>query len=197
MGHLDSPLTPLGVSQARRLAGRLAAIHFDALYSSDLGRAAETARIAADACKCEIAFDPRLRERNMGIFEGLTRSEMESRFPEERAAYRQKGPSYVIPRGESADQRVGRALQCLDELAARHPSGTLVVVTHGGILMGLFEFVLGLPFGSANRYVRANCSWNVFLREPKGWILETWGDVSHLETRDAAVVRVPPTILKP
>jgi 2,3-bisphosphoglycerate-dependent phosphoglycerate mutase len=188
MGHQDSPLTSLGNFQARKLAERLASVEFGALYSSDLGRAVETARTLADECKCEVIFDPRLRERNMGIFEGLTRSEMESRFPEERAAYRKAGSSYVIPKGESADQRIGRALQCFDELAVRHKGGTVVVVTHGGILMGLFEFVLGLPFGSARRYVRANCAWNVFTRESEGWILETWGDVSHLELKKTAIV---------
>jgi len=181
MGHLDSPLTALGVGQAECLAARASAGRFSALYSSDLGRASHTARIIAAACSIEVLFDARLRERNMGVFQGLTREEMEARFPDERSAYRRTGSSYVIPAGESADQCLMRAMECLEELAARHQGETVFVVTHGGILMALFEGVLGLPFGSAGRYRRANASWNVLTRGPEGWVVETWGDVSHLD----------------
>jgi broad specificity phosphatase PhoE len=188
MGHLDSPLTPLGLFQAQKLAERCAATPFDALYSSDLGRAAATAQVIADECACELTFEPRLRERNMGIFQGLTGAEMEARFPDERATYRQLGSTYVFPSGESADQTIERALHCLCEIAGRHIDQTLVIVTHGGILMGLFESVLGLPFGSANRYRRSNAAWNVFTHNSGQWVLETWGDVTHLETNEALIV---------
>jgi len=180
MGQLDSPLTPLGVAQAEGLARRVAATRFDALYSSDLGRAVKTATIIARLCSREVLFDARLRERNMGIFQGLTHAEMESKYPAERAEYRKEGSSYVIPSGESADERVQRALDCLEELAGQHAGGTLVIITHGGILMGLFEHVLGLPFGSGGKFRRPNAAWNVFTRERARWILETWGDVSHI-----------------
>lgn len=185
MGHLDSPLTSLGESQAKRLAERCASMEFDALYSSDLGRATATAQIIARECGCEVNIDSRLRERNMGIFQGLTPEEMEIQFPEERAEYRRLGAVYVIPSGESANQRIERALGCLDELALRHRGETVVVVTHGGVLMGFFESVLGLPFGTSRQYRRANAAWNVFSRDTDRWVLETWGDVAHLQTNEA------------
>src|SRR5688572_19962610 len=71
-GHADSPLTEDGLRQARQLAQRLTQIEFKALYSSDSGRALETARIVAAATGHEIIVDSRLRERNFGVFEGLT-----------------------------------------------------------------------------------------------------------------------------
>jgi probable phosphoglycerate mutase len=181
MGQLDSPLTERGVGGVEKLADRLAGVPFDAIYSSDLGRAAKTAEIIAGRSLCQILFDVRLRERNMGIFQGLTNKERAERYPKECAAYRTIGASYVIPNGESADQRVARTCECLEELAARHAGGTVVVVTHGGILMGFFESVLGLPFGSGARFRRPNTAWNVFVREKERWVLETWGDVSHLD----------------
>src|ERR1035437_10000910 len=76
MGQLDSPLTPLGLEQARRLGARLAQIKIDRLYSSDLPRAARTAAIIAEQTGHAVVFDVRLRERNMGIFQGLTAPEM-------------------------------------------------------------------------------------------------------------------------
>jgi probable phosphoglycerate mutase len=180
MGQLDSPLTTRGLDQAQRLAARLVMFRFDALYSSDLGRAVQTAEAIAHRCSCEIRFDMRLRERHMGIFQGLTPDESETRFPEERKAYGAKDANYVIPSGESAVQRLQRTVACLDELAGRHPGQTVVVVTHGGILMGFFEYVLGLSHGAGVRYRRPNAAWNVFSKDDRGWILETWGDVAHL-----------------
>jgi probable phosphoglycerate mutase len=181
MGHLDSPLSALGQSQARNLAGRCAATHFDALYSSDLGRAVATAEAISEQCARKVICDTRLRERNMGIFQGLTFEEMEARYPEQRAKYREIGATYVIPSGESAAETIERSLKCLDDLAKKHANETIIVITHGGVLMGLFEAVLGLPFGSANRYRRSHVAWNVFSRHSGPWLLETWGDVAHLE----------------
>lgn len=180
MGQLDSPLTAQGLSQAERLADRLAGVRFDALYSSDLGRAAQTAQAIARKCACEIVYDVRLRERHMGIFQGLTPAESEVRFPRERAAYHQKDANYVIPQGESAEQRLQRTVACLEELARRHAGKTVVIITHGGILLGFFEHVLGIPHGAGARFRRPNAAWNVFVQDERGWALETWGDVSHL-----------------
>jgi probable phosphoglycerate mutase len=180
MGQLDSPLTAQGLNQAERLADRLLACRFDALYSSDLGRAVQTAKVITRKCSCEVAFDVRLRERHMGIFQGHTPAESEAQFPEERAAYQKKDANYVIPGGESAAQRLQRTVACLDELFRRHPGETIVVITHGGILMGFFEYVLGILHGAGARFRRPNAAWNVFERDERGWVLETWGDVSHL-----------------
>ena len=71
-GHRDSPLSETGWAQARRLGGRLKDETFGALYSSDLGRARNTAQSVADATGHEIIVDARLRERHFGVFEGLT-----------------------------------------------------------------------------------------------------------------------------
>jgi probable phosphoglycerate mutase len=180
MGQLDSPLTSLGLNQAERLADRLAGFHFDALYSSDLGRAVQTAAVIAGKCSQEIVYDVRLRERHMGVFQGYTAAESEVRFPADRAAYQQKDVNYVIPGGESAAQRLHRTVACLEELAGRYPGKTIVVITHGGILMGFFEHVLGLVHGAGARFRRPNAAWNVFTKDERGWVLETWGDVSHL-----------------
>jgi probable phosphoglycerate mutase len=179
-GHLDSPLTANGIGQAEQVARRLTSVGATALYTSDLGRAEHTARIIGAATGLIPHLDPRLRERHMGIFQGLTPTESDHRYAQERAAYR-SDDTYVIPGGESGQQRADRALACLEELAARHPGETLVVVTHGGLLMGIVERTLGLPAGAGRRFRKRNTAINVFSRDPSGWRLESWGDVSHLE----------------
>src|SRR4051794_25442226 len=75
-GQNDSALTPLGLQQARHLGTRLKDVSFTALYSSDLGRAHQTARCIADATGHEVRADAGLRERCFGIFEGLTNAEI-------------------------------------------------------------------------------------------------------------------------
>ena len=82
-GQNDSPLTPTGLEQARKLARRLKDVAFSALYSSDLRRAHETARCIADATGHEVIADRGLRERSFGIFEGLTNDEIRARHPED------------------------------------------------------------------------------------------------------------------
>src|SRR5437899_11865837 len=81
-GHLDSPLTERGIAQAKALGQRLAQEKFSALYSSDLGRAVQTAEMIANATGHNIITDARLRERHLGIFQGLNGDEIRERFPE-------------------------------------------------------------------------------------------------------------------
>jgi len=180
MGQLDSPLTPLGIEQAERVALQLFIERPTALYTSDLGRAEHTARIIGAACNLTPRLDLRLRERHMGIFQGLTPQESDARHPQQRAAYREDD-AYVIPEGESGAQRSERAFACLEELATRHSGETIVTITHGGILIGILERTLSLPTGAGRRFRKRNTAVNVFSRNPSGWVLESWGDVSHLD----------------
>jgi len=181
-GHLDSPLTDRGIAQAKALGKRLAQEGFTALYSSDLGRAVQTAEMIGAVTGHCVVIDERLRERNLGVFQGLGRDEIERRFPEEYRLHRSIGPDYVIPSGESVRQQVERNLLCLAELGEKHVADTIVVVTHGGVLSGLFRHTFSIPFSAPRRFEFMNASLNVFNYENRSWFLQTWGDVSHLGT---------------
>jgi broad specificity phosphatase PhoE len=181
MGQLDSPLSEKGKKQAEALAKRLQKVQFSALYSSDLGRALQTANYISKSSNKDIIKVKDLRERNMGIFQGLTKEEMAEKYPEEWEAYNSVNKfEFVIPEGESQRQRYERSISALNKLADKHPREDIVLVSHGGILMGLFEHVLGLPPGNGNRFKRRNATYNVFCRENGVWSLDTWGDTSHL-----------------
>jgi probable phosphoglycerate mutase len=178
-GHGDSPLTETGVAQAEAVAQRLERCRFSRLYSSDLGRARQTAQIIADRTGHEIILDEHLRERDLGIFQGLTRAEMAARYPREWHLYRTAGPDYVIPTGESARQRYERSTSRLREIALSHPGETVVVVTHGGVLNGLLRHTLRISLDAPRRFKVWNAGLNLFLFDGENWLLETWGDVSH------------------
>ena len=179
-GHMDSALSELGLAQARAVAEALAGQPFDAIYSSDLGRARRTADISAERIGLEVRADAGLRERNLGLFQGLTGAECGERHPEEYARFRSGDPDYVIPGGESVRQRIDRAVACGDEIARRHPGGRIVLVAHGGVLDAFFRHTLGLDIAAPRRYSLYNAAINVFFVADGQWRLDTWGQTSHL-----------------
>ena len=179
-GQMDSPLSQNGLTQAHALAARLERHPFTALYSSDLGRALQTADIIGQHTSHEIVTDPSLRERHLGIFQGLVKSEIRRKFTDEYHLFKNGGAEYVVPGGESAVQAALRMIGGLEVLAGRHGDERIVVVTHGGVASALLRHTLGIPQGAPRRFERANASWNVFWYEDQKWFLETWGDITHL-----------------
>jgi broad specificity phosphatase PhoE len=106
---------------------------------------------------------------------------MRHKFPREREEYERLDPEYVIPGGESARQRLERSVRTLTAIAERHTGQSVVVVTHGGFLMGFFEFVLGMQPGSGWRFKRMNGGYNAFEYTEGRWCLDTWNDTSHMQ----------------
>lgn len=180
-GQSDSPLTALGIKQAEALAQRLTRESFTRLYASDLGRARETARLIAAHTMHEVVLESALRERNFGVFQGLTERQIKDWFSAEYDAHRADAVNYVIPEGESLRQFYERGTVCLAELTDRHKGESIAVVTHGGIIDGWFRFIFDLPLGTARRAKLWNASINCIVHEEaSGWTLHTWGDVNHI-----------------
>jgi probable phosphoglycerate mutase len=183
-GHLDSPLTDLGVRQAKAIAAGLADREIHALYSSDLGRALQTARIIGQRLSLDVVTDSRLCERRLGALQGLTRKEFADRYPEQAAAFSSGNPDYALPGGESARQQYHRVVECVQELATRHPGQGIAIVTHGGVLKSLFHQAINLPLGGLRRFSLFNASINTFSVNDGHWRLDTWGDIYHLKGID-------------
>ena len=172
-GQLDVPLDTVGVAQARAAARVLSALEPAAIVSSDLVRAAATAAELGAATGLEVCYDPGLRESDLGAWQGLTRAEVEERFPGEaeawlRGAADRRGGGETMQ--EVADRCVaatGAALEKLDDGA------TLVVVTHGGSGRVLIASLVGLPPEHWRALgALANCSWSVLTTGRGGWVLQ-------------------------
>lgn len=179
-GQLDSPLTERGVWQACRLGERLAAMEFSTLYSSDLPRARLTAQRIADLSGHDIVADARLRERHFGLFEGLTRAEMEARDPQVYARFMSRDPQYAVPGGESPAGFFARCRAALEDLAARHRGETIAVVTHGLVLDCAYRAATGLALEAQRPVPLVNASLNWFVCDNGAWRAERWGDADHL-----------------
>lgn len=176
-GHHDVSLSPQGLHQAYRVAERLAgsSYFFDGLYSSDLQRAALTAKPIGEALELQIHLDPRLREIYMGQLQGLLRSEMEARFPEFRDAVKEDSWNTPRPGGESMADVANRVQNFLDDL----PEGRFIVVAHGGTIRAALKLVLDLPGNVWRKFQLQNTSITRLVY-PEGTALSV-GDVGHLE----------------
>ena len=179
-GHRDSPLTPTGVAQAEAIAARLWQERFDALVSSDLGRALQTAQAIARVCGHEVVADPRLRERNFGEGEGMTYGDVDYRWPDAFSRVRETDPDFRIPGGESRRQFHERIHDAFVSLAAQHDGRRVTVVCHGGVLAALFRLVHDIPVARPHAIAIANASYNAIAFESDAWAIEAWGDVAHL-----------------
>lgn len=180
-GQQDSPLNETGIRQAQALAKRLRNKPFFAIYSSDLGRAHQTAEILAEPHSQPVIPDERLRERRFGIFEGLTMTEAERDYPDIQQAFLGGGYNFIVPGGETNDEIIDRTVSCLNELATRHPGERLLVVTHGGIINRFTKYVLGIPQSQQRMFRVHNASVNKFVFENGNWEMHTFGDTSHFE----------------
>lgn len=179
-GFSDSPLTPTGEAQALALAARLAEEPFDAIYSSDLGRVRQTIAPLVVRTGQAVTFDAQLRERCYGMLEGKTLPELEAEFPGELANYRGRDPESVPPGGESMAQFHHRIIGTLERIAAENVGRKIAIVAHGGVLSALYRHANGMPLNAPRSYSLNNASINRFLYARKRWMIELWGDVSHL-----------------
>ena len=146
-GHLDVSLNEIGRARAARTAELLAGVlrdeHPVRLLSSDLSRATGSAAPLAELLGIPVATDPRLREIDVGAWQGLTRAEIATRWPDDFAAW-QRGEDVPVGGGESRRQAGLRTAEAVRQLATEQDGGTLVVVSHGGVLRGVIFVLLGL-----------------------------------------------------
>ena len=184
-GHGDSPLTETGRKQVSALGRRMAKMKFDTLISSDLGRAQETASIIAGYTGHPVRTDKRLRERNYGVLEGLTLPEIRARYPEVLEQLDANDSEYIIPEGESHRQHYERNLAVIDELRSGKEGGRIALTVHGGVLDSLFRYVAGLPLNQPRCFITTNASLTMITHGKfygtVRWVIETWGDTTHLE----------------
>ncbi|MBK1614401.1 phosphoglycerate kinase [Rubrivivax gelatinosus] len=179
-GHIDVPLNPTGQAQAERLAARLAAAPADAVYSSDLVRARQTAEPLARAWGRPLQLVPELREQSFGVLEGLELATIASVQPELWALWAARRADYTLPGGESVRDFSARVLVAVTRLAADHEGGRVAVVTHGGVLDMLWRHARGEPLDGARACLIPNTGINRLRWRQGALAVESWGDDAHL-----------------
>lgn len=190
-GQLDTELSERGLAQAHAAAEELRDAGITKIVSSDLQRAHATAQVVGNDLGLEVGVDKRLRETNLGTWQGLTHDEVDNAHSGARAHWRNNA-HWAPPEGESRVDVAARAREAVDELMrsyAQWEDSTVLVVAHGGTISALTSSLLGLEaaqypllkgLGNANtsrlvampRYGQEQ----MLLDEPSGWqwYLEAW-----------------------
>lgn len=145
-GQFDSDLTAEGVEQARQWGRKLTAFAWDACFCSDLGRAADTAAHINAYLDLPVITDARLREQDWGRWTGTTLARLEKDNPAELAAQVARGWSFCPPDGEDRKAVLDRGRAALIDAAAAYPGGTVLVVSHEGLIKGLLYSCLQRQF---------------------------------------------------
>jgi len=129
-GQADPPLNDTGREQARRVAEYQSQFGFAALYSSDLRRAKETAQIIGAAMGLDVIPEPRLREINLGRWQGMLTDDIQAQYPDEFRRWHESPPAAHPPDGEDIPALAVRILEAINEMIVRHPKQRIGVVAH-------------------------------------------------------------------
>ncbi|WP_419786553.1 histidine phosphatase family protein [Pseudodesulfovibrio sp.] len=163
-GNTNTDLSPEGRDRVRTWTGALDGLDIDAVLTSHLSRAMETAAILTEGLDLPTAQDPRLAEQDWGDWTGLTKPELKA-LGKELSKRERQGFEFRPPKGESREEVLFRACDALTEYAADHPEGCVLVVTHNGVIKALLNALSGLdympndpPLPQGHRLHRIDCT---------------------------------------
>lgn len=182
-GWSPVPLTELGQRQALAAAAELRRRGPTVVVTSDLARARETAAPIAHALGVEAALEPGLRERSLGVFDGLSFGEAEARYPETWARLIARDPDAVPEGGETASDVYARVSGAIERVIERHAGERVVVVSHGLALYHAFTHLcgIGVPTPQVPVFVLVdNASISQVEHKARRWRISSLNDTAHL-----------------
>lgn len=188
-GHTDIPLNAEGTRQAKALAAALQFEKLDAIFSSDLLRASQTAGEIARLQGLTPRLDADLRERCFGGFQGQLYSELPSLFPQAYPEWRTRDPDFRFPTapdnmqasGESTRTFQARVMDCIAYYCERYPKQKIAMVAHGGVLECAYRAAHNLPLNAERTITIYNASINRFVWQDGKITLQSWGEIAHLQ----------------
>lgn len=178
-GGMDTPLNSTGEAQAQKLAARLQAEQFDAVYASDLTRVLQTAH-GAGYPQTLLQKDARMREISFGIFEGLTWAEIQTEHPELSAEWA-KDRSRNQHGGDSLEMVVARVTDFLTHVLEAHPKEKVLIFAHGGTLAIMISILLDVPVNKWWQFRLENTSISILEKANHGAYLLRYNDTAHLD----------------
>lgn len=191
-GHLDIPLNAEGERQAAALGRALRGEPLDAVISSDLQRASQTAEAIAAPRAIPVRLEPGLRERCYGAFEGMLYTEIVQRYPQAYAAWQARDIDARFPAGvhvaETLREFSARVVGTITRLLAEGGFRKVALVAHGGVLECAYRAAQGLGFAHKRDFDIFNASINRFHWDGQKLTILQWGDISHLDELEMAAL---------
>jgi probable phosphoglycerate mutase len=164
-GHGPTALSNLGIEQAAKTARQLAKEGIDVIYSSDLHRAVQTAEPLAEMLKLEVQTSAELRERHVGVLEGLTFDESKEQHPDDYFALVNRNINHVISGGESYRHLLKRITEKLHEILRTHQNQRIAIFTHTGVICFMTLHLMGAIHRNTRQtpwLITSNCGINRF-----------------------------------
>jgi broad specificity phosphatase PhoE len=158
-GQADPSLNEYGRVQARHVAQELEQQNLVALYSSDLRRAWETAHIIGTQLHLCVIPEPRLREINLGLWQGMLSTGIQAQYPREFQEWHTSPLVVHPPGGESILVLAARVLQGVNEIIARHPNESIGIVAHEFPIAVVLCRVAGMPFARIREMIPKTSTW--------------------------------------
>ena len=193
-GSINLPLNETGKMQAEAVAEYLKEIDFDVAFSSDLLRAAETARIIIDKNQNGIPLfmTPQLQEWKCGEMDGMSFTEIYERFPQEGKSFAFEQIDTVMPGGECGRDFQERVESFLKNLCQDYAGKKILLVAHGGVLQRIFRLVAGVVADGNLIPLAGNASVSSFVFNHKfnAWQLTSWNNREHLKGIPQHILRV-------
>ena len=181
VGFADIGLNDEGRKQVKRLALALKEEKVDAIYSSPLSRAWETAQEVARYHDGEVKADDAFKEMDAGELDGLTYEDMRDRYGELIKQWLSEPASVIMPGGESLGNVQERAWLAVERIRERHPDGTVMVVSHNFVILCIICKALGVELGQFRRLRPHVASISILDFGQRGVSLVLFNDTCHLE----------------
>ncbi len=180
-GHGNSPLTELGIQQAKDLAEALKKYPIDIIYCSDLGRAVETAQIIGDILNLEIHPTASLREMGFGIWEGMQLSEIEKKYPETFNLWRNEPEKVHIEGGETLQMIKERQDKLIEDLNKKYQNKHILLVSHSVTVRVMLLSFLDSHVRNIYRIKQDNTALNIVEYRNYGPVIMKMNDTRHLK----------------
>jgi alpha-ribazole phosphatase len=153
-GHIDVPLSDNGIAQVRKLSGYMAenssklfkgiSNGLDAVYCSGLSRAVKSAEIISEPFSLKPVIDNGLKERNFGVWEGMTFDEIREKWPDAFNAWAENPVKFSPTEGESTLDVRDRAMKAFNKIVSKYTGDSIAIVAHGGINRVILCELLGI-----------------------------------------------------
>ena len=179
-GHSNVLLSPEGIHQAQLLAEHMPFHNVDAIYSSDLSRAMETARILAAKLGLSVIQESGFREVNFGDWEGRNFSELATEVPEGFENFFTRPDKAHPPNGETFLEAQARALTALDEVIDERDEQSIIIVSHGAVIRLLLCAALGMPLRKMWTISQFNMAVNILRLDDGNPTVELLNSTLHL-----------------
>lgn len=180
-GTSDIPLNETGRGQAKKLAESLRNEKIDAVFSSGLKRASETAEEIAGHHRLEVGIDERFREMDQGDFEGVEFSVIRERHSDKLKMWTENPESFRIPGGESLPEVQRRAMRGIAGIQKSWGSSSVVIVSHNLTIVSLLCKFSGVSVGRFRDFTIDASSKTVVMCDAPRYVISLLNDTSHLD----------------